>query len=216
MPKNKLYYVKLHEKKIHLKYNTTGFYLETKRWEPLSYEMYSGSENVKGPAKNQKVTKVRKTRNKDQIVLPVSHILNQVCHQPVPLKGQNRILYKTCSHQQECYERRGPGVKEISTKDKWVKICNYSCFITQKLRRELIIYYGLVWGRKKIRGGMVLAKEKCGLYDCFPVVLQFSNHGRVFSEGIALVCRAGCRGLSALTRVQFPRFWSNWGRWRNA
>ena len=105
--------------------------------------MYSGSENVKGPAKNQKADKVRETQNEDQIVLPVSHILNQVCHPPVPLKGQNQILYKTCSHQQECYERRDPGVKEISTKDKWVKICNYSCFITQKLRREPINYYGL-------------------------------------------------------------------------
>lgn len=93
--------------------------------------MYSGSENVKGAAKNQKAAKVRETQNEDQIVLPVSHILNQACHQPVPLKGQNQILYKTYSHQQECYERRGPGVKEISTKDKWVKICNYSCFITK-------------------------------------------------------------------------------------
>ena len=26
---------------------------------------------------------------------------------------------------------------------------------------------------------MVLAKGKCGLYDCFPVVLQIGNHGRV-------------------------------------
>ena len=41
---------------------------------------------------------------------------------------------------------------------------------------------------------MVLAKEKCGRYDCFPVVLQISNHGRVFSDGIALVCRGGGGG----------------------
>lgn len=114
MPKNNLYHGKLQEKKIHLKYNTAGFYLETERWEPLSYEMYSGSENVKGPAKNQKAPKVRETQNEDQIVLPVSHILNQVCRQPVPLKGQNQTLYKTCFHQQECYERPGPGVKEIN------------------------------------------------------------------------------------------------------
>ena len=38
---------------------------------------------------------------------------------------------------------------------------------------------------------MVLAKEKCGRYDSFPVVLQISNHGRVFSDGIALVSRGG-------------------------
>ena len=80
--------------------------------------MYSASENAKRPAKNEKTAKVRETQNEDQIVLPVSRILNQVCRQPVPLKGQNQILYKTCSHQQERYERRGPGVKEISTKDK--------------------------------------------------------------------------------------------------
>lgn len=79
--------------------------------------MYSGSENVKGTAKGQKAPKVRKTQNEDPIVLPVFRILNQVCHQPVPLKGQNQILYKTCFHQQECYERRGPGVKEINKKN---------------------------------------------------------------------------------------------------
>ena len=48
----------------------------------------------------------------------------------------------------------------------------------------------MLWSKaeKKSGEGMVLAKEKCGRYDCFPVVLQISNHGRVFSDGIALVC----------------------------
>ena len=41
--------------------------------------MYSGSENVKRPAENEKAAKVRETQNEDQIVLPVSRILNQVC-----------------------------------------------------------------------------------------------------------------------------------------
>ena len=54
---------------------------------------------------------------------------------------------------------------------------------------------------------MVLAKEKCGRYDCFPVVLQISNHGRVFSDGIALVCRGGgmpgalCPEASPISKV---------------